>query len=530
MKKKCIEFSKKIFDEFKSRMFRCFRFPQYLLFCIELVLELIVFISVSRPGISNNILISRLLILSSVFVSILLFAIRKNKDFSFKSIVNSDSKDVAFTKYSVKVWFKIFVVLSLLVSFIIFVIPGLDVNNPIFTLVMFVFFMEMILFGFEVSPFSLLFIVGGPIFLASQMGIKEGLLTWSVLSYFVITVGSNFFDETFIKRSLNLNISAVNRLEVKIDYIFLFSTLLISLLVSEYIISMYSYRLFIVDHMPLEGFFNSSLKVIIFLFIYIFYSFSKDRIIFLILYYLYRKNLESIDELYLPVNYDRRNKKWYVSHNVYSLKEDKKKSVVHRKLVCGGEEITYDLFDIKRLLPDIIQIKQQYYIKFLSAKISKIKGSQREIGYSLLGKPIKSIGLLFMLLISALILLVIGGNWFSKWKININDQYFAVQKVGNQEIINTSKRLVIKGYIIRYNGSVESIDKMTFNFDNGGYSIKPSLNRLQIIDNFTQKQQIYVRKDSPEYKKYYREFFLSEFNFEEKMSEAIMKQKQNSHK
>ena len=529
MKKKCYEFSKEIFDEFKSRMFRCFRFPQYLLFCIELFMELIVFISVSRPGVSNNILISRLLILSFVFVSILLFAIRKNKDFSFRAIVNSDSKDVAFTKYSVTVWVKILFVVFLLVFFINFVIPGLDVNNPIFTLVMFVFFMEMIFFGFKLSPFNLLFIIGGPLFLASQMGIKEGLLTWSVLSFFVITVGLNFFDETFIKQNLNLDISDDNRLEVKIDYICLFSTLLISLLVSECIISMYSYRLFIVYHLPLEWFFNSSLKVIIFLLIYIFYSFSKERIFFLILYYLYRKKLESIDGLYLPVNYDKRNKKWYVSYNVYSLKEDRKKSVIHRELVSGGKEITYDLVDIKRVLSDIIQIKQQYYIKFLSSKISKNKDSQKEIGYSLLGNPIKS-DLPFMLLISILILLAIGGNWFSKREININDQYFAVQEVGNQEIINISKRLVIKGYVIRYNGSVESIDKMTFNFDNGGYSIRPSQNRLKIVDNFTQKQQIYVRKDSPEYKKYYREFWLSEFNYEKKMSDAIVKLKQNAHK
>ena len=147
----------------------------------------------------------------------------------------------------------------------------------------------------------------------------------------------------------------------------------------------------------------------------------------------------------------------------------------------------------------------------------------------MLGNPIKS-DLPFMLLISILILLAIGENWFSKRKININDQYFAVQKVGNQEIINTSKRLVIKGYVIRYNGSVESIDKMTFNFDNGGYSIRPSQNRLEIVDNFTQKQQIYIRKDSPEYKKYYREFLLSEFNYEKKMSDAIVKLKQNAHK
>lgn len=222
MKKKCIEFSKKEFEEFKSRMFRCFRFPQYSMFIIEFVVELIIIVELICSFKYDFIFIMAIVMMVVlVFLTCYLLKIRGGKDYSLRALSDNSPE---FSLINVIKFLGVIIGLTLLLIIIYSIIVNyIEGNNILLTVFSIIYLMELVLTGYKVSPFSLAAFMGLPILFASQIGIKEGLLTWGFLSFILISFGMNFFDVSLVRDTLGLATDSKidnDALERKVYYLF----------------------------------------------------------------------------------------------------------------------------------------------------------------------------------------------------------------------------------------------------------------------------------------------------------------------
>ncbi|WP_270306698.1 hypothetical protein, partial [Streptococcus salivarius] len=99
----------------------------------------------------------------------------------------------------------------------------------------------------------------------------------------------------------------------------------------------------------------------------------------------------------------------------------------------------------------------------------------------------------------------------------------------NQDTLipNFSKELHIENYKAIFDDNIKIIDKELFTFSDGRYTIQVRQNGLLISDKVTNQKDFYMRENTSDYNKIVSQ---SEIDYENKVDEAINRQKQNSHK
>ena len=525
MKKKCIEFSKKIFDEFKSRMFRCFRFPQYSMFIFEFVVELIiVFELISSFKSDDDFIRAIVMMLVLVCLTFYLLKKRRGKDYSLRAL-SDNSPELSFINV-IKFLVAIFILtLSLAIIYYI-IIEYIEGNNILLTVFSIIYLMELVLTCYKVSPFSLAAFMGLPILFASQIGIKEGLLTWSFLSFILISFGMNFFDVSLVRNTLGLTTDSKidnDALERKIYYLFRILFLFFDLLLSEALTSLYSYRLLILNSELSEWFLYAAIKVLGLCILFPIYDYSWERLTFLFINLIFKNKIKPVDGYYKEVKHVKLKDKgyrWEISNRIYKLK--KSENNLEIKSIQTSQKLPYG--DIKRTSKDVLKVNKNIFIRKESKILLKIKGGAKEYGYKLLNMPLKALSGL-LITISIFIILGLVVNYFIDTNYGINGNYVNI----NQDTLipNFSKELHIENYKAIFDDNIKIIDKELFTFSDGRYTIQVRQNGLLISDKVTNQKDFYMRENTSDYNKIVSQ---SEIDYENKVDEAINRQKQNSHK
>ena len=138
--------------------------------------------------------------------------------------------------------------------------------------------------------------------------------------------------------------------------------------------------------------------------------------------------------------------------------------------------------------------------------------------------PLKALSGL-LITISIFIILGLVVNYFIDTNYGINGNYVNI----NQDTLipNFSKELHIENYKAIFDDNIKIIDKELFTFSDGRYTIQVRQNGLLISDKVTNQKDFYMRENTSDYNKIVSQ---SEIDYENKVDEAINRQKQNSHK
>lgn len=526
MTKKCIEFSKKEFEEFKSRMFRCFRFPQYSMFIIEFVVELIIIFELIRSFKYDIIFIMAIVMMVVlVFLTCYLLKKRGGKDYSLRALSDNSPE---FSLINVIKFLGVIIGLTLLLIIIYSIIFNyIEGNNILLTVFSIIYLMELVLTGYKVSPFSLAALMGLPILFASQIGIKEGLLTWGFLSFILISFGMNFFDVSLVRDTLGLATDSKidnDALERKVYYLFGILFLFFDLLLSEAFTSLYSYRLLILNSELSEWFLYAAIKVLGLCILFPIYDYSWKRLTFLFINLIFKNKIKPVDGYYREVKLVKLKGKeyhWEISNHIYKLKKSGNNLEI---ISINTPQKCKPLYsDIKRASKDVLKVNKNIFIRKESKDLLKIKGSVKEYGYKLLNMPLHALSGLFIV-IFIFVILGLGVNYFIDTNYGINGNYVNVNQ--DTSTPNFSKELHIENYRVIFDDNIKIIDKELFTFSDGRYTIQVHKNGLLISDKVTNQKDFYMRENTS----YYNKIVLqSEISYENKVEEAIRRQKQNSH-
>ena len=147
----------------------------------------------------------------------------------------------------------------------------------------------------------------------------------------------------------------------------------------------------------------------------------------------------------------------------------------------------------------MIEIDKQIYIDENSNKLQSIVGKSKNIGYVILGKPLKSLGQLPYLIIG-LISIIVCLNLATKSFLKIDGSYVGYSERDDKIELNYSNKINIKNNKFIYRGKNETIDDNTFTFRDTEFSIKPSMSDIEIVNNLTGDKERYIRKGTKLYK------------------------------
>lgn len=508
-------------------MFRCFRFPQYSMFIFEFVVELIiVFKLISSFKSDGGFITAIVMMLVLVCLTFYLLKKRRGKDYSLRAL-SDNSPEFSFINV-IKFLGAIFILTFLLAIIYYIIIEYIEGNNMLLTVFSIIYLMELVLTGYKVSPFSLATFMGLPILFASQIGIKEGLLTWSFLSFILISFGMNFFDVNLVRNTLGLTTDSKignDALERKIYYLFGILFLFFDLLLSEAFTSLYSYRLLILNSELSEWFLYAAIKVLGLCILFPIYDYSWERLTFLFINLIFKNKIKPVDGYYKQVKLVKLKGKgyhWKISNHIYKLKKSENNLEIIPINTSPKYKLPYS--EIKRASKDVLKVNKNIFIRKESKNLLKIKGSTKEYGYKMLNMPLHALSDLFII-IFIFVILGLGVNYFIDTNYGINGNYVNV----NQDTLtpNFSKELHIENYRAIFDDNIKIIDKELFTFSDGRYTIQVRKNGLLISDKVTNKKDFYVRENTSDYNKIVSQ---SEINYKNKVDEAINRQKQNSHK
>lgn len=192
---------------FKERVFRIFRFPQYFLFLLEFLFGCLLLLLFLIKDINNRDFSSvydYLLTCLPITTSVILFWIRKGKVYTSDYVVNQK-----FNIKLAKLIFKMVIFYVLTAPFIgleLSILDELGYRNILTPIVLILSLLEFIIAVLEISPFFVAIIIALPFFLMSQIGVQNGLLKWTFLSFVLVTVGSNFLDKDLVKKTIGIEV------------------------------------------------------------------------------------------------------------------------------------------------------------------------------------------------------------------------------------------------------------------------------------------------------------------------------------
>ena len=481
---------------FKERVFRIFRFPQYFLFLLEFLFGCLLLLLFLIKDINNRDFSSvydYLLTCLPITTSVILFWIRKGKVYTSDYVVNQK-----FNIKLAKLIFKMVIFYVLTAPFIgleLSILDELGYRNLLTPIVLILSLLEFIIAVLEISPFFVVIIIALPFFLMSQIGVQNGLLKWTFLSFVLVTVGSNFLDKDLVKKTIGIEVEESRVSEVKFNYFFGILYLFLALFISEYLTSLYCYRYFVMTNELPSWFWDSLTKITVITCVSPFYIYFDERVRFFVLSNLFKKELRKIDGDYYLVEYDSLHDYWKLPTRKFSIIKDE--NGVYFEDIKHIKPVKY--YTPHRLLDDVIEIDKQIYINANSNKLQSIVGKSKNLGYVILGKPLKSLGILPYLII-VLISIIVGINLATKNYFKIDGSYVGYTKRDDKIELNFSNKINIKNNKFIYRGKNESIDYYTFTFRDTEFSIKPLMSRIEIVNNLTDDKELYIRKGTKLYK------------------------------
>lgn len=488
-------------------------YPQYLIFMIEIVFSLLMVLDLvfNDKAAKKESFIMPIMFL--FFVTIVLI-VRRDNDYGLRK--------------SLEVWetYSLLKFLGNLLLFIIFsagaiVLFGEYTFNYlsydfIYWIGFIILIMEFIIVCGRVSPILLAIISTGAMTISALIGFNKGIITWSVLSFILLTVGLNLFDKNILRKNFG-EISEETIAEKKLSYVMGVLLLFIWLLLSDILSNTDTYKLMMLNQSLLieKLFLNMLLKLVVLTSVLLFAMNlllvdNREIIIFSILSKVFRKQVSPLDGDYLMAEYNKKTEKWDIPIKKVRLIEDN--GVV--KVVRNNSSEEVAISDMKRNLSDVIEIKKEYYIRFDSPKRFTIGGKAQEVGFSMLGKKLKLMRWLQFLTVAILSLFFC----YVHSQVNkLNDTYMGFQGDKESQTIDFSKEVNIKNNNITYMGEFDSIDLDSFTFNNGLFKLTKLDDSGVVIQNtMTDKLELFVRQNSSLYYD-----ILSET---EKRNESILRQ------
>lgn len=480
---------------FKERVFRIFRFPQYFLFLLEFLFGCLLLLLFLIKDINNRDFSSvkdYFLTCLPITISAILFWRRKGKVYTSDYVVNQKF-NLTLTTLILKI-FIFYVLTALIIGVELSILDELGYRSILMPIVLILSLLELIISVLEISPFFVAIIIVLPLFLMSQIGIQNGLLKWTFLSFVLVTIGSNFLDKDLVKETIGLEESS-RVSEVKFNYFFGILYLFLALFISEYLTTLYCYRYFVMTNELPTWFWDSLTKIMIITCVSPFYIYFDERVRFFVLSNLFKRDLRKIDGDYYLVEYDSLHDYWKLPTKKFSIIKDK--NGVYFEDIKYIKPVKY--YIAHRLLDDVIEIDKQIYIDENSNKLQSIVGKSKNIGYVILGKPLKSLGQLPYLIIG-LISIIVCLNLATKSFLKIDGSYVGYSERDNKIELNYSNKINIKNNKFIYRGKNETIDDNTFTFRDTEFSIKPSMSDIEIVNNLTGDKERYIRKGTKLYK------------------------------
>lgn len=382
------------------------------------------------------------------------------------------------------------------------------INSWMLIMVSFLFISELLLIIFAFSPMLFISIITLPLMVSSNIGITNGVLTWSLLSFILVSIGAAFFDQKIYYKHTKLNIDD-KKLEMelskkKINYLILVFFTFCALLISELITKFSIY-------ITLERLYNSSVKInriisldtllksLLLLFSIIFYQNSKNKIVFMIGTFLLGDKINSVDDIYVLVERpSKREKKWAISNKVYSINRvDEGFVITNLSKMTDKHQISST--NVRRLMEDVLKINKEYYVRISSDIVRDIQSKPEEKGYELLGEVIKASKEIIIFLIFLFSL----ATFFSLWHSNsINGYYVRFSSARNYTIFDWNDIVEVKGERIYYKGNVILLKMDDLSISGSHFSGRIEDNILEIDDLAKGKVEYFILNKSKKFDSY----------------------------
>lgn len=480
-----------------------YRFPQYLLFLIELlsvVLVAIFFLIFYYNRIFTFHGVGFLLFdICLAFFFFFLFKKRKNLDYDF--IRKKDYE--LFQESTSKILKRITIVIIVsffIISLIYFLLQEYGkISIIIQILLCLISLLEFIISAYKISPFFFYLLLSIPLVLASNIGIQNGIITWSLLSFILISVGSNFFDVRLMKRYLKIEIEDDSLIEKKINYLIGILFLFLGLLISEQIYKISIYRIFVVNHFAVYWLWNSLIKIFIIFNLSVIWQHSRRRFTYLVLSFIGRKEIKKIDGRYRLVEINKE--KWLSSSNSFLI-ESCKDDVMISDIPHIHYKYKVLNSDVKRLVTDVIEVRGNIFVRENSYLIYKIGSQTRDFGYSLLGKPLRALRDLFVFFL--FLFVVVTALLFSTTDPSVDGPYVRVvlDSKNQSPYLDWNDIITVEDEKIYINGRLISLDsqKLSFESDNIYGNIQQS--NLYIFNREVESGVSYIRVGSNRFNKF----------------------------
>lgn len=377
-----------------------------------------------------------------------------------------------------------------------------------FILLFFLFISELLLEFYAFSPVLFISMVTLPLIVSSIIGVTNGILTWSLLSFIFVSIGAAFFDQKIYYKHIKSNIDD-KELELylsnkKINYLILIFFTFCALLISELIQKIPIY-------ITLEQLYNSSvkfnriisldtlLKNFLLLFSIIFYQNSKNKIVFMIGTFLLGDKINSVDDIYVLVERpSKKVKKWAISNWVYSINRVDEGFVI-TNLSKKTDKHQISSTNVKRLMKDVLKINKEYYVRISSDIVRDIQSKPKEKGYELLGEVFMASREIFYFII---FIFAIGIFVYSKNPNSINGYYVRFSSAKKCTIFDWNDIVEVKDEKIIYKGNVILLKKDNLSISDSHFSGRIENNILEIDDLAKGKVEYFILNKSKKFDSY----------------------------
>lgn len=499
---------KDFFEKFKRPII----YPQYSMFLIEIFYSLCLCYFTLRG--TKSLWVKFVVIPITIIVVLLFYLKYKNKRElnygTFRDQLNDTRKQGEKIRETNSRLRYFFIIIFNIISYVLFLgSVNKILNSRMFILVFFLIVFELLLDFVAFSPMLFISIFTLPLVVSSNIGITNGVLTWSLLSFILVSIGATFFDQKIYYKHTKLNIDD-KKLEVelsnkKINYLifvfFTFCALLISELITKFPI-----------YITLEQLYNSSvkfnriisldtlLKIFSIIFSMIFYQNSKNKIVFMIGTFLLGDKINSVDDIYVLVERpSKKEKKWAISNRVYSINRVDEGFVI-TNLSKESDKRQISSTNVKRLMKDVLKINKEYYVRISSDIVRDIQSKPEEKGYELLGEVFMASREIFYVII--LLIFAIGIFVYSENPNSINGYYVRFSLAKKCTIFDWNDIVEVKDEKIIYKGNVILLKKDDLSISDSHFSGRIENNILEIHDLAKGKVEYFILNKSKKFDSY----------------------------
>ena len=197
---------KDFFEKFK----RLIVYPQYSMFLIEIFYCLcLCYFTLFRTK-SHLVKLVAILIIFIVFILFYRqFNCRREINYgTFRDQLNDTRKQGEEIKKTNSI-LRILFLIILNIFLYGFLFGSVNKNPWMFILVFFLIVFELLLDFVAISPMLFISIFTLPLVVSSNIGITNGVLTWSLLSFILVSIGATFFDQKIYYKHTKLNMECL---------------------------------------------------------------------------------------------------------------------------------------------------------------------------------------------------------------------------------------------------------------------------------------------------------------------------------